>query len=1131
MKKIKHYNIIEKIASGGMGEVYKAFDTVLEREVAIKVMHRHLLDNEIYAERFMREARIAAKLVHPNVVTIYEVGTAKVGPYIVMELVNGTPLSNLLKSNGAYKPEQAINIATQILSGVQCAYGLKILHRDLKPDNILITAAEQAKILDFGIAKISAKEGLTVAGDLLGTVEYMAPEQLLGEVLDHRCDIYAVGVLFYQMLTNELPFTSESAAAILYKQLNEDALPPSYYNGKIGKCLDDAVLKALSKDREERWNSAQDFSEELQGVLKTEVSAPTAETSFTEGLEEIAEESETEIRTNDPKLNSVFIGRKEELKKLINLFNKSLRGQGQTVIMQGEAGVGKSTLAERLRKYAELNKAWVLYGACLYQEGMDAYMPFIDALRSFFGQESHMLPEQERMELKEIVRKKVPLLLEFTERFTTNFGPKTLPEEGSTESDTANLLDGIYQLIAFISTIRPVVLVIDDLQWADEASLRLFHYISRYVGKNRLYLLGISRTDRYDLMRDGKPAAVVDILSRIRREDACEEIVLNLLTRESCDALIDRALSPSLFTEEFYTQLHSETKGNPLFIGETLKLLCENGGIYFENGNWYNKENDLELAVPNRVEDIFIRRLNGLNDEERELLQVLAIQGHKFDPSLATNLVEIQRIKLLKTLQRIEREIQIITGTEQGYQFEHPMLRDLLYNEVPPALRREYHLMYANEFEKIHGPNYGAFVGDVAQHLRRGGDHTRAIPLLYQAAGRAFALSAYREASLFFEDLLDSLDTSGQKLPETLSDTDLYFKLGICYEESCRWEEATDSYRKLLSLSEKKNELKGQTDALLRMGRIHGKLGDWKSALSNYEQCLKIATEHSMPNVQSRAFNNIGIIYFQKGEFDSAIEYFEKTLEAVDCELGEFDKAHALTNMGILQNIRGEHDAALVNYQKALKIYEKKGNRQQDEGRIYHNLGMTFADRGEWDQAIDAFEHCLKLADEVEDKQLHALTYLNMGKTYIRQNKLGKAKQFTEKALKKFKRMDDTLNMAEGYHIFGLIYGENGNFTASEKFFVASIGINEKMEYQEGLAETYMSYGNLCSSHQNNERAKNCYEKALKAYSNLELTGKVEELSKIIDELSSDSKKEVKIVERVKEKVTHVKNTSTVHHS
>jgi len=251
----------------------------------------------------------------------------------------------------------------------------------------------------------------------------------------------------------------------------------------------------------------------------------------------------------------------------------------------------------------------------------------------------------------------------------------------------------------------------------------------------------------------------------------------------------------------------------------------------------------------------------------------------------------------------------------------------------------------------------------------------------------------------------------------------------------------------------------------------------------------------------------------------------------VDCEQGEFDKAHALTNMGILQNIRGEHGAALENYQKALKIYEKKGNRRQDEGRIYHNLGMTFADRGEWDQAINAFEYCLKLADEVEDKQLHALTYLNMGKTYVRQNKLGKAKKFTEKALKKFKRMGDTLNMAEAYQIFGLIHGENGNFTASEKFFVASIGINEGLEYQEGLAETYTSYGNLCSEKSKIERAKNCYEKALEAYQKLGLQSKVDELSNMIKEIT-DSGTEVKIVEiSGKEKVINKKNVSTVHHS
>ncbi|MFQ5675688.1 MAG: tetratricopeptide repeat protein, partial [bacterium] len=766
---------------------------------------------------------------------------------------------------------------------------------------------------------------------------------------------------------------------------------------------------------------------------------------------------------------------------------------------------------------------------CLYQEGMDAYLPYIDALRTFFSKQSHTLPDEERLKLKSVVREKVPLLLEFTERFTTNFGPKNVLSEKSGGGHGQNLLDGIYQLIAFLSSMQPIVLIIDDLQWADEASLRLFHYISHYVSKNRLLVVGISRTDRYDLQKEGKPAPVVDVLARIRREGNCEEITINRLSKESCERLVEKALSPNLFTDEFYDLVYNETKGNPLFVGETLKLLCENGGVFFEKGNWCNKQDNLELVVPNRVEDVFIRRLNGLDEQEREFLQVLAVQGYKFDYSLALNLLGVAKIELLKILQRIEKEIQVINGTDQGYQFEHPMLRDLLYNEIPPALRREYHLMYAEELAKIHGPEYGALVGDVSQHLRRGGDHEQAIPLLYKAAGRAFGLSAYREASLFFEDLLDSVETCGQKLPDTISELDLYFKLGICYEESGRWEDALVSYKKLLALSENENNHQAQSDALLRMGRIHGKLGDWDSALSNYEGCLQIATQHSLPNVLSRVYNNIGIIHFQKGDFDLAIQYFEKTLDSVDCESGDFDRAHALTNMGIIKNIRGQHAKALENYHAALSIYEQKGNRQQDEGRIYHNLGMTFADKGEWDKAIEAFERCLKLADEVEDKQLHALTYLNMGKTYVRQQKLGKAKEFAEKALKNFKRMGDTLNMAEAYHIFGLIHSAHNNFSAAERFLQASITLNERTGYQEGLAETYLSFGKTCMKQGHAKRARNCYAKAMEAYKALNLASKVAELKKIVEAISSNQTAQVKVVDD--DNLKSRASVSTVHHS
>jgi serine/threonine protein kinase/uncharacterized protein HemY len=1105
MKQIKHYKIVELLGSGGMGEVHKAFDTVLERDVAIKIMHPHLLDDKTIDVRFMREARAAARLVHPNIVTIYEVGKAKWGRYIVMEYVNGIPLTRHLKAEEVFKPEWAIKIAIQILSGLFCAHSLGIMHRDIKPDNILVARNKIAKILDFGIAKITAKEGLTLAGDILGTVEYMAPEQMLGEDLDHRCDIYAAGVVLYQILTKRLPFWGENPVAILYKQLNEDPVPPSYYNNQVGQELDQVVLKAISKKKEDRWETAEAFSEALEAILRSGTyPALSLQTDERDEHSDFSIETDAGKNTGDPnKLRSVFVGREKEFKRLVNLFSQVSRNQGQTVILTGEAGVGKSTLATRLRDYAEKNQGWVLYGACLYQEGMDAYLPFIDALRGFFGKESHSLSEKERLNLKKMVREHVPLLLEFTERFQTNFGPRTSSNTKDGDSEKDNMFEGIYQLISLLSTMRPIILIIDDLHWADQASLRLFHYLSRHVTSNRVLLLGISRTERYDLQKNGKPSMIVDMLARIRREGSCEQLTLYRLSRESCDRLIDRTLSPTMFTEEFYELIYRETKGNPLFVLETLNLLRESGIIFFNNGAWYNKQDDLKLAVPKRVEDVFIRRLSALNDDEREILQVAAVIGYKFDALRLSKLLEIPKIKLLKNLQRVERELQILTSTEQGYQFEHPMLQDLLYNEIPMALRREYHLLIASEMEEMHKGDYGALVGEVAQHLRRGGEHGKATPLLYQAALRSFKLGAYREAGLFFTDFMDSAERSGQSQLESFSNEDLYLKLGRCHEETGHWDDSLEAYKILLKLSEKKEDPKGQINALERIGRIQVKHGDLETGLNTYNQCLEIAEQHEITDVLSRLYNSLGIIHRGRGDFDQALRYFKRTIQVIDSENGEYHKAHALVNIGIIASNRADYNAAIDSYQKALEIYELKMDRK-NQGRVYHNIGLTYSDKGEWSKAINAFERCLKLTDKVEDKQLRALIYLNIGKVYAYQKNLTKAKECAEKALKMFKLMGDILNVAEAYHVFGLIQGTRGNFSEAELYLKESIRINEQKEYVEGLAETYVTYGNICRQEGYVDRAKDHYEKAVNAFEKLNLNTKANSVLKLIKELAKN---------------------------
>ncbi len=1126
LKNIAQYNILKKIGVGGMGQVFQAFDTRLERDVAIKVMHRHLLENEKNAERFLTEARAAAKLVHPNVVTIYEIGEAECGRYIVMEYVAGRQLTDLIRDTEKISLADAIRIGGQVLQGLTAAHKLGILHRDIKPENILVTDDNVAKILDFGIAKVQSNLQLTMTGDILGTIEYMPPEQMLGEQIDNRSDLYSAAVVLYQLLTGRLPFSGTGAVDILFKKLNEEPVPPSFLNKEISEDVNQILLKALKKEKEDRWDSADMFNRELENTQhkRTGQDQNTEIISADFMIDKSGEDGSADFQ----EFRSVFIGREKEFKKLIGLYHKASHKNGQTVILQGEAGVGKSSLAQRFKRYVEQDEAFILYGESLYQEGLNAYLPYIDALRRFLTKASHRLSVEEREKFKKTIREKVPVLREFTKRFDTVFSGEAQDISNNTGRETGNLSEGIYYILSQLAAVHPVLLIIDDLHWADEASLRLFHYLSRNIQDQQIILMGISRTDRHDLQQNGKPSMIVDMLSRMRQEGHAQLLNLYRLIREECDLLIDECLVNTDFSEEFYEKIFDETKGNPFFVIETLKVFQEKEIICRRDKIWYDKQSNFVVEVPKRVEDVFLRRLNDLSEDEREMLQVAAVTGFKFDISLLAKLLELPRIKLIKKLHRIERDLEIISSTESGFQFEHPMLHDLLYNEMPVILAQEYHLMAAAELEEMHKPDPGAFTGEIALHYRKGGDHQKALPLLFEAGKRAFKISAYREASVFFEEFLDSAEYVENPFFESVSEFGLYLQLGICYEELGKWDSSLKIYQKLHEISEKSGQYEKQEDALRRIGRIYDKLGKWDISLQHYEKCLKLIDKYNIKNAMSRIYNNIGLIQFQQGNFSDALQYFEKTLQSVDSVMGEFDRAHALTNIGTVCNIQGKHQAALENYLQALAIYKRKKNNK-NLARVYHNLGMTYADLESWPESIKSFEQCFSLADEVEDKQLRALTFLNLGRAYVRQGNLKKAGLNVNKAMKIFTRMNDKLNIAEAHHVFGMVAAAKGNYQEAERYFKESLKINQKQEYYDGIAENYLSYGNLNRNFGKKEQARTCYEKAIEAYQKLELGDKVREINNLIEDMDQKTDSQIfagiQNVEHKRELKNHVSYT------
>jgi len=286
------YRILRKLGSGGMANVYLAEDEELGRRVAIKILNERYAGDDLFIERFRREAKSAASLSHPNIVSIYDRGEAEGTYYIAMEVIEGRSLKELIMTHGALPVHTAIGHAKQLLEALRFAHRHGIIHRDIKPHNVLVSADQQVKaneprlkVTDFGIARHGASQ-MTEAGSIMGTAQYLSPEQARGAPVTAASDLYSAGVVLYEMLTGKVPFTGDSAIEIAMKHVNELPKPPSSLRPEIPQELDQIVLRALAKDPEDRYQTAEEFIEDLERVeagLPISRSTATAATAILAG--------------------------------------------------------------------------------------------------------------------------------------------------------------------------------------------------------------------------------------------------------------------------------------------------------------------------------------------------------------------------------------------------------------------------------------------------------------------------------------------------------------------------------------------------------------------------------------------------------------------------------------------------------------------------------------------------------------------------------------------------------------------------------------------------------------------------------------------------------------------------------
>lgn len=262
------YQVLDKLGAGGMAVVYKAQDTVLNRIVTVKVLREQFTSDEDFTKRFRREAQAVASLSHSNIVSIYDVGVEHELEYIVMEFVDGRNLKEYIRENAPLPVDQAVDIAKQICDALDHAHKNQIIHRDIKPHNILLTSDGRAKVTDFGIARAVSAATVTHTGTIVGSVHYFSPEQARGEVTNERSDLYSLGIILYEMITGVLPYDGESPISIALKHMTEEPKPPSAVQPNVPANLEQVILRAISKQPEDRYTNAKQFKQDLERIAQ-----------------------------------------------------------------------------------------------------------------------------------------------------------------------------------------------------------------------------------------------------------------------------------------------------------------------------------------------------------------------------------------------------------------------------------------------------------------------------------------------------------------------------------------------------------------------------------------------------------------------------------------------------------------------------------------------------------------------------------------------------------------------------------------------------------------------------------------------------------------------------------------------
>ena len=841
----ERYRLDNEIGRGGMGIVYRATDLELHREVAVKVLPNATSSIED-RQRLMREARAAAALNHPHIISVHDVGESNGTPFFVMELALGPSLAKARP----VELSRVLDIAGQLCAALEHAHANSIVHRDLKPDNVLLSATQNGsvKLADLGLALPADAARISRAGLIVGTAAYMAPEQALGQTVDGRTDLYALGVLLYEMTTGRLPFIGDDPLSVVSQHVHASVVPPRVLRPDLPRAVEAVILRLLAKDPAQRFATAAETAAALRDSLTVE-ELP------------IDDEAAANVAILDALSRGRLVGRGPELTEAIELWHRAREGHGHSVLFSGEPGAGKTRLAREVTIRASVDGAVVLSGGCYEYEATTPYLPFVEAFRRLVRE------EKDDAALRARLGDTAPQIAKLAPEIQTRLGP--FPERTELPPHEERLLffDAVVKVFVNLAGSKGLLFYADDLHWADRSTLWLLGHLLRQLREERVLILGAYRETELD-----RAHPLAKSLVDWNRERLVTRIMLKRFDASETSAQLGALLGENV-SGDFTDAVFRETEGNPFFVEEVLKALIEQGSVRRESGRWQRCDVE-ELVIPQSMKEAIGSRLDRVSPEVNEVLRAGAVLGKTFTfAELQSASGEHSEDALLDALDAAVGAQLITANRSDSFTFTHDKIREVLYEELNPIRRRRLHRQAAEGLERARTPSSHCAVEKLAHHYIQAADYESGLKYAKQAAAGAERVSAFDEAIVAFGRARDCAEALGL-VDEQLA---MEEEIGKVYLLQGEMLAAGEHFERALALT---------TDPFVR-ARLQCQaasslvtIGDQRG-LDHLREALKVLDPETHPLETANALANEGRFHHLAGRHKKAIELLTRAAELV----------------------------------------------------------------------------------------------------------------------------------------------------------------------------------------------------------------------------------------------------------